>query len=195
MEALIAVASLVLLAILAARFGHDSRPTLRTKEQDLGARGMTWRDESGSANRRTDRFERGRDVVSGTRTATNDYPVLTLIDRALGPAGPAFAMAADAARLERRAQELADAYWGETVWLTGRVPEAALRVVRDLLDRERTATEASIRSAGMIAPADQASVTASVPVWRRVGDQREVGTQPLPALPTVSSLPPGAVPA
>ena len=42
MEAIVALAILVLLAALAARFGHDSRDGLRTKEYDLAASGVTW---------------------------------------------------------------------------------------------------------------------------------------------------------
>jgi len=42
MEAIVALTVLVLFAALAARFGHDSRDGIRTKEYDLAASGMTW---------------------------------------------------------------------------------------------------------------------------------------------------------
>jgi len=42
MELLVFVAALVLLGGLALRFGHDSRRTVSSKEEELAALGMTW---------------------------------------------------------------------------------------------------------------------------------------------------------
>ncbi len=44
MEMLIAIALLAAVALLAARFGHDSRDSLESKEWNLAAHGMTWSD-------------------------------------------------------------------------------------------------------------------------------------------------------
>jgi hypothetical protein len=41
-----------------------------------------------------------------------------------------------AKQLEQRARQLADAYWSETVWLTGQVPAAAFRAVCSVLEQE-----------------------------------------------------------
>jgi hypothetical protein len=42
MELLIIIVALVLLGLLAARYGYDSRTRLRSGEEDAAARGMTW---------------------------------------------------------------------------------------------------------------------------------------------------------
>lgn len=44
MELLIAVLGLVALAVLAVRYGHDSRDGLMTEERELARRGVTWDD-------------------------------------------------------------------------------------------------------------------------------------------------------
>ena len=76
------------------------------------------------------------------------YPTLTLIDRALPGSRPPFAEAADGGWLERLARALADEFWGETAWLTGRVPEAAFRSVCDALEGERTPVLRGAATAG-----------------------------------------------
>ena len=60
---------------------------------------------------------------------TPQYPMLTLIDRARGDARPTFAQDPDARRLERRARELVEEFWSDTIWVTGIVSAAALRLV------------------------------------------------------------------
>lgn len=65
------------------------------------------------------------------------YPTLAFIDQALGAHGPGFSNDPDAAHLERRARQLSDEYWSETVWLTGLVPAAAMEAVRAALERDR----------------------------------------------------------
>ena len=62
------------------------------------------------------------------------YPTLALIDR-LRPAAPRFAETPAAATLEHHARHLAGEYWGEGVWLTGRVPAASLATVVEALER------------------------------------------------------------
>ncbi|HEV2106965.1 MAG TPA: hypothetical protein VGR16_01735 [Thermomicrobiales bacterium] len=42
MEFIVAIGVLGLLAILAVRFGHDSRELPRSKEHELASLGMTW---------------------------------------------------------------------------------------------------------------------------------------------------------
>lgn len=44
MEAIGVIGALVLLGILAVRFGADSRYGIRSKEEQLAARGLTWED-------------------------------------------------------------------------------------------------------------------------------------------------------
>ncbi len=56
------------------------------------------------------------------------YPILALINQALGTAGPGFATDDNAASLESYARALADEYWSETVWLTGRITDTAFRL-------------------------------------------------------------------
>ncbi|MDP9356357.1 MAG: hypothetical protein M3R02_13940 [Chloroflexota bacterium] len=59
MEMLIAIALLAAVALLASRFGHDSRDELDSKERNLASYGVTWADiptvtptrESGPASR------------------------------------------------------------------------------------------------------------------------------------------------
>ena len=66
------------------------------------------------------------------------YPTLTLIDRARGDATPTFAQDADAWRLERRARELVEEFWSDTIWVTGTVSAAAFRLVCAELEAART---------------------------------------------------------
>jgi hypothetical protein len=62
-----------------------------------------------------------------------NYPTLNLIDRAVNNPDLAFATAANADMLERRARALADAYWSDLVWLTGAISKEALdRVTTEL---------------------------------------------------------------
>ncbi len=44
MEMLIAIALLAAVALLASRFGHDSRDGFESKERNLASYGMTWDD-------------------------------------------------------------------------------------------------------------------------------------------------------
>ena len=75
------------------------------------------------------------------------YPTLAFIDRALGDAGPRFADLAIAPVLERRARDLAEEYWSDTVWLTGAVSEAAFDSVWHALELERATAAATTAAA------------------------------------------------
>jgi hypothetical protein len=65
-------------------------------------------------------------------------PTLTLIDRARGDGSPTFAQDPEARRLERRARQLVEEFWSDTVWVTGIVSSAAFRLVCTELDAART---------------------------------------------------------
>lgn len=84
----------------------------------------------------------GADAGRTLGNGATHYPTLARIDHAIGAEGPRFAACLDPDRLERMARSLTDAYWGETVWLTGAVSPEAFAVVHTALDRERTAIEA-----------------------------------------------------
>jgi hypothetical protein len=62
-------------------------------------------------------------------------PVLTMIDarNGAGQTSPALRERPDALALELRARALAEAYWSEHVWLTGRLSDAAFRAVYEAL--------------------------------------------------------------
>ena len=195
MEALVALVALLLLVVLAPRFGRDSRPVMRSQEQDWAVREMTWRDATWPPASRADWPKREREGVQSAGKDSTDFPILAFIDRALGPAGPGFATTADAARLERRAREATDAYWGETVWLTGRVSEPALRVVCDLLERERTATPEPAKTPGAAGTAIRPPAASDGPGPLDRTNRREGNAQPQPPVPAVAILPPAAIPA
>jgi hypothetical protein len=57
------------------------------------------------------------------------YPMLTYIDRLRTDGGARFADRPRALDLERHARRLTGEYWGDAVWLTGRVPAASLQTV------------------------------------------------------------------
>lgn len=139
MEA-IAVLLLVVVAAAAARAARsrrDRRDGRSTTEPSLFLPNAAWRDAPPTLMRDA---EMGRSWDSGN----GRYPTLAHIDRTLGDEGPRFAACVDAARLERMARDLADEYWGETVWLTGLVPPAAFRRVCAALERERLAIETAM---------------------------------------------------
>ena len=64
------------------------------------------------------------------------YPTLALLDGPRSPERPRFSEHPQAAQLEQRARLLADAYWSESVWLTGRIPAAAFQAVCSVLEQE-----------------------------------------------------------
>lgn len=66
-----------------------------------------------------------------------DYPTLALIDEARSPEHPRLTKHPHAAQLEQRARQLADEYWSETVWLTGRVPDVAFQAVCAGLEQDQ----------------------------------------------------------
>ena len=68
MEAIIVLGALFAVCALAARFGHDSREPLLSKEQEFAAYGMTWLDrEEGQARPVIRRATRPRRILVTTR--------------------------------------------------------------------------------------------------------------------------------
>jgi hypothetical protein len=121
MEAIVIVGGFVALALLALRFGRDSRPGVRSPEQILATHGVRWSDLT-------------LDQPTSPRpTAARSYPTLAFVEQAMSAPG-ALTARPDAAGLEIRARALTGAYWSDLVWVTGVVPEAALRVVLSRLD-------------------------------------------------------------
>ena len=141
---LIAIAALVVLAFASYRFGADSRPGFRSTEHNLAISGMSW--DTTPAAPRQDAATDIRIVMLPTT-----YSTLAAIDAARGNAGLPFAADADAPYLELRARALADEYWSETVWLTGRVSAARFAAVVDALERERQRLPGKVR---VITPVD-----------------------------------------
>jgi hypothetical protein len=69
MEALVPLALLCTLAILATRWGYDSRDSVRSKEQELASLGLTWGLSTATSRRRGVWF-RGRLAAMLTGLAT-----------------------------------------------------------------------------------------------------------------------------
>ena len=158
MEAIVFVIVLAALGLLAARFGADSRDGLVSEEHHLAAHGVTWPERLDARHLTSDvpvryasrgpepdrptPFRAGGAVpISAAPGSPHRFPTLVTIERASGDAAGAFSASAHAARLEQRAQDLVDALWSDTVWVTGLVSETALRRVRDALEREKIALE------------------------------------------------------
>jgi hypothetical protein len=117
-----------------AALGSGSHDCLRIKMQKLAACG----------NSRAKAPADDRALASDLQTASQQResqsqhcPTLELIDRALNGARPKFADAVNAVQLERRACELTDQYWSESVWFTGHVPSASFHLVCEALECER----------------------------------------------------------
>lgn len=117
------------IALLALRYGANSRPSFRSSEHTLALHGMTW------DNLPTASHEPKPRLVSVGGSST--YPTLAMIDQAREPEAAPFATDLHAAQLEDRARQLVDEYWSDTAWLTGLVPAAAFRAVCSILERER----------------------------------------------------------
>ena len=64
----------------------------------------------------------------------NRYPTLAYIDGLRTDSGPRFADRPRAFELELHARRLTGEYWGDVVWLTGRVPAPSLRTVVNALE-------------------------------------------------------------
>lgn len=143
MEVFFAFTALVVFAIVALRFGRDSREGFRSSEHELAGYGVTWDDLGPS------------DFVPVVRPP---YPTLAFIERALGGSPGPLTFAANAAALEVRARELVAEYWSDTVWTTGIVPQRALeRVVAELAPFFATAP-ASVEDSRTLAERDDAAV-------------------------------------
>jgi hypothetical protein len=128
MVEIIALAALVILAVLALRFGADSRPALESHEHTLARFGVTWDGV---------RLPAEPTVRILTVPASGEpYPTLRAIDAARDDVSP---LAADpnAAELELRARELTTEYWSEHVWMTGLVPHRAFERVAAALEQAR----------------------------------------------------------
>ena len=72
-----------------------------------------------------------------TTRITTDYPLLAMIDAARGADARPLATDPQAVALERRATELAEEYWPDQFWLTGRISTALLSAVTRRLEAER----------------------------------------------------------
>lgn len=65
------------------------------------------------------------------------FPILQLLDDVRDAADHPFHSDPAAAELEREAEQLVEAYCGDTIWLTGGVAAAPLATIRDALERFR----------------------------------------------------------
>ena len=160
MEAVAFVLGVVVLGVLALRFGQDSREGLRSKEHELASHGVSWADLAA-------------DREAPVCPRPTPYPTLAFIERGLGVADGALTLAPDPERMEVQARSLTREYWSDAVWTTGVVPEAAFRRVLAvlapalldtlLLTVERPSTVAEPVVPTQTAPA--ADARASAPAW------------------------------
>jgi len=126
MELVFAVAALTALAVLALRFGVDSRPATALPGHP--------RERSESFDISTPERPRSEPLPIGSQLAA-PFPTLAMLDRARGNEARPFAEAPNAAHLEDRARELIALYWSDTAWLTGIVPYAVFSRVCEELER------------------------------------------------------------
>jgi hypothetical protein len=129
MEAIGFVVAIVVLGALAMRFGQDSREGFRSREHELAACGVTWRDLTHEPALPSAVPAVGDEPPGECRAGQEPYPTLAFIERALGHAGRVLTTAPNAAALELRARALVADHWSDSVWTTGVVPEAAFRRV------------------------------------------------------------------
>ncbi len=78
---------------------------------------------------------------AGTRTST---PTLHAIDQVRGDGARPFGSDPDAAALERRALEIIDQTWSETVWLTGCIDRARFDALCASLEYHRSQTVSAV---------------------------------------------------
>lgn len=86
-----------------------------------------------------------RTAASSPADAARRYPLLALLDGTRGSVAVPFATDPHAPRLEARARTLADAYWPNALWLTGRVSTTLLDAVVVRLEAERQSLRAGVR--------------------------------------------------
>lgn len=169
MEALIPIVVLVLVGLLALRFGADSRPTIHSAEHRLAATGMVWEAETHPTGPTVDTAAMSlasdqspvRVLVRSapSRNQPSAYPTLHALDGARGPGHRAFATDPDAAALEDRARLPIDRHWSEHVWLTGLIDQARLDLVCTVLEHDRQARQHTARQVdGIVIPDPQSSI-------------------------------------
>ncbi len=73
-----------------------------------------------------------------------EYPLLGAVDRARGSAYRPFAECANAADLERHAQQIVDQSWSEWVWLTGYIDQARFDALCSSLEQHRPMTDSDV---------------------------------------------------
>jgi hypothetical protein len=120
MVIVLAVVALTLVAIAAVRFGRDNRSALTSTQHELAVLGVTW-----------DELE--TDPGDRVSVARRPYPILALIEQALGGHPGALTSAPNAATLENRTRAFVAEFWSDVAWTTGIVPAQAFeRVVAEL---------------------------------------------------------------
>lgn len=153
MELAILFFLLIILALLAHRFGADSRAGFQPSAHDQGRAGIAWIPAplvpAPASNLDTGTGEPvaaspDRALASPCPDANSPYPTLNAIDRARGTGPRPFAADPDAAYLERRARDLTGRYWSDHAWLTGMIDQARLDTVCRELDRERRGLGATV---------------------------------------------------
>ena len=155
MEAIISLLTFIALTLLAFRLSEDPRPGFRLKRHEPALSGMTLtprnqflpvaepKHVSPQANHlqservQVSHMALSSDAAPGLGQDLPHYPVLEAIDLACGPEHVPFTSEQDAANLERHARALTDAFWSDSVWLTGVVHQAMFDFVVEELNRER----------------------------------------------------------
>ena len=73
-----------------------------------------------------------------------EYPLLGAVDQARGSGHRPFAEHANAANLERYAQQIVDQSWSEWVWLTGRVDKTRFAALRSSFEMYRPISDSDV---------------------------------------------------
>jgi hypothetical protein len=155
MEAIFSLLAFIALTLLAFRMSEDRGPGVHSRRHQPALSGMTLAPpsqflpvaEPKPESLQGNHLESARAPIkhtalssfaaSGNGQDRPHYPVLDAIDLACGPNHVPFTSEPDAANLERHARALTDAFWSDSVWLTGVVHQAMFDFVVEELERER----------------------------------------------------------
>ncbi len=131
-----------LVALLAIRFGTDSRLALRSSEDIQASYGLSWNSHAASVTTSPKMVLPHVEPIP----SREPFPTLQMLDRVRGDSAAPFSADPQAPALEALARTLANELWPDSVWLTGLVSPSQLHALTGELEAERQRQHESVQA-------------------------------------------------